>query len=401
MSLSMSGAFEEIFGVAAYAVLGVVTLLLYLMSFACRVKEKTLLQNTVTRRVLVFLWKAIKRIATFTKGLVQGVPLVWKTAAVMGISFLVDGILFTLAYEGNDVAVVLWIIKCLVIGSFCIYTALGARTLQKAAHTMAKGELSYRLNTSNLYGDWKRHGEDLNSISAGMELAVEEKLKSERMKAELVTNVSHDIKTPLTSIINYASLLCNEVCENEKYHAYAEVLVRKSEHLKRLLEDLVEISKANTGNLEVNLQKVDAAVMLQQTAGEFQQRCEQANLQLITSLPNEKIEIMADGRRLWRVFENLLGNALKYSMPHTRVYFSLTSVDGQAVFTLRNTSREMLNISQEELSERFVRGDAARNGEGSGLGLSIAKSLTELQNGSMKITVDGDLFKVELRFAKV
>ena len=218
------------------------------------------------------------------------------------------------------------------------------------------------------------------------------------MKTELITNVSHDIKTPLTSIINYATLIGQEHCDCEKHASYAEVLVRKSDHLKRLLDDLVEASKAATGNLEVQLTPCNAGVLLTQAAGEFEQRCQAAGLTLVTSMPEETVQIMADSRRIWRVFENLMGNACKYSLSGSRVFLTLTKEQSHAVFTIRNTSQTVLNISARELMERFVRGDSARSTEGSGLGLSIAQSLTQLQGGAMEVSVDGDLFRVTLRF---
>ena len=218
------------------------------------------------------------------------------------------------------------------------------------------------------------------------------------MKTELITNVSHDIKTPLTSIINYASLIGEEDTENQKIKEYSEVLVRQSERLKRLIEDLVEVSKASTGNLEVNLSPCDANVFLTQASGEYAEKLENSRLTLITKQPDEEIRIMADGRRMWRIFDNLMNNICKYAQPETRVYLSIENNDDQAVITFKNTSKEQLDISEEELMERFTRGDHSRNTEGNGLGLSIAKSLAELQNGSLKLEIDGDLFKAILSF---
>ena len=247
-------------------------------------------------------------------------------------------------------------------------------------------------------GDLKKQGEDLNSIASGMSLAVEKQLKSERMKTELITNVSHDIKTPLTSIINYADLIGKEPCENAKITEYAEVLVRQSVRLKRLIEDLVEASKASTGNLEVCLQPCDASVFLIQADGEYEEKLKKADLTLVVQQSESEIRILADGRRMWRVFDNLMNNICKYAQPGTRVYLILEKKEKKAVITFKNTSREALNISEEELMERFVRGDSSRNTEGNGLGLSIARSLTELQKGTMNIQIDGDLFKAVLEF---
>ena len=221
------------------------------------------------------------------------------------------------------------------------------------------------------------------------------------MKTELITNVSHDIKTPLTSIINYSDLICREECENENIKEYASVLHNQSERMKRLLDDLVEASKASSGNIDIMLAECDARVMISQISGEYYQRLADAGLDLICTSPDNEIKIMADGRRLWRVFDNLMNNARKYALPGTRVYVSLEEVGGRAVFSFRNISRDPIAIKSDELSERFVRGDASRNTEGNGLGLSIAKSLAELQGGSFDVTVDGDLFKVTVNFATI
>ena len=245
----------------------------------------------------------------------------------------------------------------------------------------------------------KKHGENLNSIAGGMAIAVEQKLKSERMKTELITNVSHDLKTPLTSLINYADLIGKEPCDNAKIKEYSEVLLRQSERLKRLIDDLVEASKASSGSLDVAPVPCDAAVFIAQASGEYEERLQQAGLTLITKQPEKDVRIMADGRRMWRIFDNLMSNIVKYALSGTRVYLSLEQIGERAVITFRNTSREPLDgVNAEELTERFTRGDASRNAEGSGLGLAIAKSLAELQGGHLAVTADGDLFKVMLSF---
>lgn len=377
------------------------------MSISCRVKLKTLFSGT-------FVWWGLKLIFRILKAVCRGIgrgfkalfslvrriPLVWKTALIVTANFFVDLLLFFMAIDWSWYAefyFTLYTVKSIFVAGAIIYVALSMRTLQKGGEAIAKGDVSYRVDTHRMLWDFKRHGENLNSISDGVSLALEQRLQSERTKAELITNVSHDIKTPLTSIINYANLISEET-EREKTKEYSEVLVRKSEHLKRLLEDLVEISKATTGNLEVSLTPCDAGVLLNQVAGEFEDRCRSAELELVTSLPETPIRIMADSRRIWRVFENLMNNACKYSLTGSRVYLTLTREGNKALFIFRNTSRTALNISPDELMERFVRGDGSRSTEGNGLGLSIAQSLTELQKGTMDITIDGDLFKVTLTF---
>lgn len=378
------------------------------MSIATRIKDHSLLKNTVIWMVCKVVWKAIKWVGRTLKTILRGInrfflqiPLIWRTVVIVcGISFA-ELIVIMACWWETDILLIWWILEKIVLVPLIFYAALVLRKLQKGGIAIAAGDLNYKVDTKSLLWDFKRHGENLNSISDGMQKAVEERLQSERMKTELITNVSHDIKTPLTSIISYADLIGRESCETEHHQEYAEVLVRKSEHLKRLLDDLVEVSKATTGNLEVNLTACDAGVLLAQVAGEFAQRCETAGLELITNQTEENIHIMADSRRIWRVFENLMQNACKYSLPGSRVYLSLEQKGQQAIFTFRNTSRAALNISPEELMERFVRGDTSRSTEGNGLGLSIARSLTELQNGNMEITIDGDLFKVTLTFPRI
>ena len=223
-------------------------------------------------------------------------------------------------------------------------------------------------------------------------------MKSERMKTELITNVSHDIKTPLTSIINYADLIGKVETDNTTIKEYADVLHRQSEKLKRLIDDLIEASKASTGNIELNMERCDLNVIIPQITGEYNDRLNEMGLSLITKVPEEPVLIMADGRRLWRVFDNLMGNILKYSLPGTRVYITMVRQNGEAIIVFKNTSRDPIDLTPEELTERFVRGDESRNTEGNGLGLSIAKSLVELQGGAISLYADGDLFKVILRF---
>ena len=230
---------------------------------------------------------------------------------------------------------------------------------------------------------------------------MEERLKSERFRTELITNVSHDIKTPLTSIINYVDLLQKEQPESETQREYLEVLARQAAKLKKLTEDLIEASKASTGALPVSREKLELGVLLDQTAGEYAEKLNSAELTPVVTKPVEPVYVLADGRQLWRVFDNLMNNVVKYALPGTRVYISLAHGDGKASVTFRNISREALNISVEELTERFVRGDSSRSTEGSGLGLSIAMSLTKLQNGEMTLSVDGDLFKVTLSFPEL
>lgn len=272
-----------------------------------------------------------------------------------------------------------------------------SRLIEGAKH-LSEGDLSYKIDTAHLHGPFRRNADMLNRISRGCAVEVERRMKSEHLKTELLTNVSHDIKTPLTSIINYVDLLKKTDLQPKEAREYADVLERQSNRLKKLLEDLIEASKASTGNITVELAPTDAAELLRQAVGEYSERLTAQSLETVLRIGGESCTITADGRLLWRVFDNLLGNVVKYAMPGTRVYFDLTEQGGQSSLVVKNISREALNIDTDELMERFVRGDASRATEGSGLGLSIARSLTECMGGRFELSVDGDLFKVTLRF---
>ena len=378
------------------------------MSLALRIKLGGWWRNTVIYVALRWAWKVLKKLGGGLRaagrglaGLLGGIPLVGKTVLIfLGLCVLEGlGILVSLGFFWSwGVLAFLWVLEKILLFLAVLAVALMCRKLLLGGRALAAGDLAYQVDTSRMVLDFKSHGEDLNHIAQGMAAAVDQRMRSERMKTELITNVSHDIKTPLTSIINYADLIGKEPRDSEKIPEYAAVLTRQSERLKRLIEDLVEASKASTGNLEVDLAPCQPGVLLTQAAGEYEQRLKDAGLDLVTRQPETPVTILADGRRLWRVFDNLMNNICKYAQRGTRVYLTLEERDGQAVISFKNTSRAPLDIPAEELLERFVRGDAARGGEGNGLGLSIAKSLTELQKGTLDLTVDGDLFKVVLRF---
>ncbi|MCR4855246.1 MAG: HAMP domain-containing histidine kinase [Erysipelotrichaceae bacterium] len=372
------------------------------MSLAVRVKQKNLIKGSLTYKffcfawgILSWSWKQMKKVFLWMLVFFRQIPLVWKVALpAFGLSLLEMILLF----EDSDAYTVLWFLRTIVLLPLVLYICMNMLRLQKGGQALAKGDLSYHIDTKGMILDLKEHGNDLNEIAKGMSIAVEDRLKSERMKTELITNVSHDIKTPLTSIINYADLISKQRSNNKKISEYSEVLLRQSEKLKRLLEDLVEASKASSGNLEVNLAPFDASIFIEQSVGEYQEKLEAAGLKLVSEKPEEAVMIMADGRRMYRIFDNLMNNICKYAQSQTRVYLTLHKTDEQAVFEFKNTSRDALNISPDELMERFTRGDSSRNSDGNGLGLSIAKSLTELQNGTMDLKIDGDLFKVTLTF---
>ena len=284
---------------------------------------------------------------------------------------------------------------------YLVYKAIGRSKLKGAVKKISCGELGYEISLDKLTGDQREIAKDINSIGEGMEAAVAENVKSERLKTDLITNVSHDIKTPLTSIINYVELLKQENFEDAKIRRYIEVLEQKSQRLKTLTEDVVEASKVSSGNIILEYMNLNLAEMIQQVSGEFEERFQMRNLKEVLALPEEEVIIRADGRRMWRIFENIYNNAAKYAMEGTRIYAELVAESGNAKFSLKNISEQALNISADELTERFIRGDISRSTEGSGLGLSIAKTLVQMQGGLFELYLDGDLFKVTIEFPKV
>ena len=367
--------------------------LLFSMTFAVRCKTKTLVRGTVLYWVCRGAWAGAKGLWYMVKNL----PVIWKTALIWGgISFVE---LVACLSERAEACLAVWFVEKLVLTPVILLFAIGWKKLQDGAGRMAAGDMA-PVPEKFLFPDEKKHAQSLNRIGQGARLAVEKQLKSERMKTELITNVSHDLKTPLTSIISYVDLLKKEGLSSEHAPEYVDVLDRQSQRLKKLTEDLVEASKASTGNIQAHPEDVDVNLLLSQAAGEYAERLAAAGLTPVTTLDPAEPHIEADGRLLWRVFDNLLSNACKYALAGTRVYLATEAQDGKVQITFRNVSRDALNISAEELMERFVRGDAARTTEGSGLGLSIARSLTELNRGILDLTVDGDLFKATLVFAK-
>lgn len=395
---ALGGTIEDEVGIGCIAVCSLF-LPLFCMSFAVRIKTKTLIKNTLIYKILMLLWKGIKAIGRFLLTVIKNMRLLWKVILVFVGLMLFWGIVIA-AHSWRFEAVLLFLAPFTVLPALILIT-LQINRIKKGAQELSEGHFDHVIDTKMMLPEIKKHAVNLNSMASAQKIAVEEKLKSERMKTELITNVSHDIKTPLTSIINYADLISKEEKNSEQTKEYSEVLVRQSKRLKTLLEDLVEASKASTGNLEVDLQPCDAQVFISQCAGEYEEKFGQYNLTLITSVPEEPVRIMADGRRMQRIFDNLLNNICKYSLPGTRVYVELKDNGNEAVFTFKNTSKEQLNMTEEELMERFTRGDSSRNTEGSGLGLSIAGNLAELQNGKLRLTTDGDLFKATLSFPKI
>lgn len=393
---------ECLFGLALLSAV-IIWCTIYCMDFAVELKLGTVCRHTVIYGFFRMCGRWIRRIWHSFISLMRGFPLVANVMIVYigySIAQFIVLFFFCILWTMDLDVLVLCLLEKIILFPVVLYFALMCKKLQKGSEALAEGNLSYKLDTSKMLSGFKEHGENLNRIGEGMAVAVEERMKSEHLKTELITNVSHDLKTPLTSIINYADLLGTAVAGQgmEQLEEYSEVLLRQSKRLKKLLEDLVEASKATTGNLEVNLTPCEISVILSQAIGEYSQRFESGQLELIVKQPKEPVIIQADGRHLWRVLDNLMNNICKYAQENTRVYLTVEQKGETAEIVFRNMSKYPLDISGEELQERFVRGDKSRHMEGNGLGLSIAGSLMELQGGRMEIVTDGDLFKVILHF---
>lgn len=369
--------------------------LLFLCAFAAQCKAGTVLRGALIGRIARFLWRIVRSLFLGLWRIARNLPLLWKTALVMAGVFFLE-MLFVLAGYGSvdGIFVIMKAVELLAV----LYIALNLRALQKGGEKLARGDFSSPIDTKYLIGDFKRYGQELNDVQSGLEQAVQEQMKAEHLKTELITNVSHDIKTPLTSIVNYVDLLKKEDMPSPAAREYVDVLDRQSKRLKKLTEDLVEASKASSGALNVELQPTDVNVLLSQIEGEYQERLAACHLTLVTQPPAPGTMIQADSRLLSRVMDNLVSNVCKYALENTRVYVTAAVRDGQAVISFKNVSRDELNISPDELMERFVRGDASRHSEGSGLGLSIARSLVQLQGGTFALSIDADLFRADIVF---
>lgn len=383
-----------------------------LMTSATRIKVSGwgMFRNTVIWRLCRAAWRLLRwiwsKLAFGVSYLVRHMNLYWKYVGVLLLFGLIE--FFAVATGSMGAVAVIGVLELLCLCLIVIRALVDMNMLKKGAEELAAGNTDYEIDTSHMMWEFRNHGENLNRIKDGIQLAVEERMKSERMKTELITNVSHDIKTPLTSIISYVDLLKKEKTDNTTALEYVDVLDRQSARLKKLIQDLIDASKASTGNLAVHMEKMDIRVLLEQAMGEFAERMEKRALRTVITYNTDPVTVMADGQHLWRIFQNIIHNIEKYAQDNTRVYID---VDGEIVrqdeegiakqnsflkVTFKNISRDALNMSGDELMERFVRGDSSRNTEGSGLGLSIARSLAELQGGNLEIIVDGDLFKVVL-----
>lgn len=369
---------------------GVFTLGCFFMGYVSlikRIKGRNLWKNSLLRVIVRFIYKIYDNRKKTTKTvlllcgffLVQGIAVLFRNGVTMLLVLLADVGVFYVVLNG----------------------LLLKEKLKKGIEEIALGNMEYQIPLQGLRGENLKLAEMINGIANGFHMAVEEAMKNERLKTDLITNVSHDIKTPLTSIINYVAILKQSDIADPKIQGYLDILEAKAQRLKTLTEDVVEASKVSSGNISLEYMGVDLVEMIQQTEGEMAEKFEARNLKMIVNLPAEPAVVHVDGRRMWRVLENIFGNAAKYAMPGTRVYADLKLEEDTVDLSLKNVSEHQLNISADELTERFIRGDLSRSSEGNGLGLSIAQSLTTMQGGTFNLYLDGDLFRVNIRFPRV
>ena len=369
----------------------------YVISIIARIRAGKFWHYTLLRLLLNPFRRIKRELHEIRLALLANLSMTVKVTAVFLVVFLIEAFLLLCAGADGGIIMVYLLWKVVEYGVL-LKIVVQFRQIFDGGERIAKGDYSHPIHTEKMMYELRTHAENLNNVQTGVAAAVEEKMKSERFRTELITNVSHDIKTPLTSIINYVDLIKKEPTESETMREYIEVLDRQSNRLKKLIEDLMEASKASTGNLPVNPEVCDATVVLTQIVGEFSERAEKKRLEMVVECPQPPVEIYVDGRHLWRIIDNLMGNICKYAQPGTRVYVTLETFHGMVIMTFRNISKDRLKMTGEELFGRFVRGDSSRNTEGHGLGLSIAKSLTELMHGNLAVQIDGDLFKVILSF---
>ena len=399
---SSLGKTTLILGVMIALVLSLlITALLFALAAQLKTRDGYWWKNSLIGRCLLLIGKGLFWLCKAAYRLFCLIPVIWRLALIGGGAGVLLFITLIIAWQTSDIfweiAAFFVPINYLVLLGYLCY-AYG--TLYRGVRKMERGELSHKIDTRFLFGSFKEFAQGLNDISHAAGIAAEKQLRSERMKTELITNVSHDIKTPLTSIINYVDLLQKPHSDEEGVQ-YLEVLSRQSLRLKKLVDDLMEMSKASTGNITAEITRLDAVEAVTQALGEFADKLDSAHLIPVLDVPETPVMMLGDSRLVWRVLSNLLSNAVKYALPGTRLYLSVRQNRNSVIISIKNVSKEQLGISAEELMERFVRGDTSRNTEGSGLGLNIAKSLMELQKGQLKLLVDGDLFKVTLVFQSV
>lgn len=368
--------------------------ILLISTISARCKAGKLFHYTVTFGSIILAFRLIKY-------LIKNMNYYWRVALVLMAAAIYE--LFVLSLFEYDYAngVLFWLLGKIALAAVAVVYAIGIGKIKDTCKKLSAGNALAKVNPNGMPWDIKSLAQDVNSISDGIQIAVDEKTKSERLKTELITNVSHDLKTPLTSIVNYVDILSKQDIQPETAKEYVGVLVRQSQRMKKLIDDLVEASKASAGAIAVNPQRLDMCLLLTQAMTEYEEKLAKAEITPIVSYPDVPATVMVDGRLMWRVLDNLIGNICKYAQPQTRVYACVSCSEKSVVVVFKNISKYALNVSSEELMERFVRGDSSRHTEGSGLGLSIARSLCELQNVGFKIMIDGDLFKAQLTLARL
>lgn len=370
------------------------TLAIATVTIIRRIKAGVFFKNSISYRVVQYIKK---KMTNLTHDVFYNFSRTAKLIFLYTMFIVISVILYLLGMDNF----LFWLLE-LVFWYWVFRKILrvvnSAYQLRDRVHDIYNGNIEEKLKEEEFSGDLKEIAHELNDISGGLSNAMEQGLKSERLKTELITNVSHDIKTPLTSIINYVDLLKKENIEDEKIQEYLTILENKSQRLKKLTEDLVEASKASSGNIKLTMEKLNVKELIKQVSGEFEDKLEEKGLEIIETIPEEEIYIEADSKYMYRVMENMYTNIMKYTLENSRVYVDVTKKENTVEIALKNISKDKLNISVDELMQRFVRGDSARTTEGSGLGISIAKSLTELQNGKFELYLDGDLFKVVITF---
>ncbi len=356
-----------------------------LLSLVTKLKARRFIKGSITYITTAFIFVNLRRAYRNSSLLIK--VIIYFIAAFFVTMFLSG-------FSGYTAIFILIILISALLGLFAVWVS----QLKQAAKRIENGDLDTKINTEYMLFDFREFGESLNRIDQGLEIAMSEKLKSERLKTTLITNVSHDIKTPLTSIINYVDLIKKEDVEDERVQEYLEVLDRQSQKLKNLILDLVDASKISTGNIEVSFEQIEINTLLQQIEGEYSERFLEKGVSLIVEYPTDRYLATADGRYIYRVFDNLLTNMINYSLEGTRAYIKVEPANFEIKIIFKNTSKEQLNITADELKERFVRGDSSRNTEGNGLGLSIAESLCTAQNGRLDLSIDADLFTATVYF---
>ena len=370
-----------------------------------RIKSKTFWKTTLTGKLIIMLLKPIHKFENFIQEVRGTSKYFSNTIKKFIIFFCIEVFLAFIVFVLFRSDTLLFLLLEFILVAIFILRIIKAISdydkIQTKLKEMYEGNNQTQLNEEEFIPEFHQSVSYLNDISNGLENAIQDRMKSERLKTELITNVSHDIKTPLTSIINYVDLIKQENIQNEKVNEYIGILDNKSQRLKKLIEDLVEASKVSTGNVKLNLEKINIVELINQAVGEFEDKFNLKGLDIVIDSNENEIYIIADSRYMYRIIENLFSNISKYALENSRVYIDLVKENDKVYIKMKNISKEKLNIPAEELMQRFVRGDKSRTTEGSGLGISIAQNLTEIQNGKFNLIVDGDLFKVELEFITI